>query len=56
MTNAEPADSEALLDALRKAMPTAALVRIPKHPVRRDLILAAISTTFERRYRRTCSG
>lgn len=50
MTDAQPADCETLLDALRKAMPTAALLRIPKHPERRDLILAAISTTLERRY------
>ncbi|MEM1435221.1 MAG: DUF2087 domain-containing protein [Pseudomonadota bacterium] len=50
MTSATPADTEALLAALRKAMPTATLDRIPKHPERRDLILATISTGLERRY------
>ena len=48
MTSA--AGTDALAAALRKAMPAGTLARIPKHPDRRDLILAAISTSVERRY------
>ena len=41
---------EELSNALRKSLPDAQLHRIPKHPGRRDLLLAAISTALHRRY------
>jgi hypothetical protein len=46
----EPAPPEVVLEALRKALPESKLHRIPRHPERRDILLAIFCLRMRRRY------
>ena len=45
-----PASRETAADAMQRALHEERLHRIPKHPERRDIVLALISSFLERRY------
>lgn len=45
-----PASVDAVLAVLDKALSEAALRRIPKHPIQRDVVLALLCRSLERRY------
>ena len=45
-----PADEELVVQALCKALPDAKLSRMPRHPLRRDILLAIICLDLKRRY------
>jgi hypothetical protein len=44
------ASPETVAETLRKAMPEAKLSRIPRHPERRDIVLAILCLEMRRRY------
>ena len=44
------ASAEAVASVLRKALPEAKLNRIPRHPERRDIVLAILCLGMQRRY------
>ncbi len=48
MTNR--ASREAVAVALKKALPEARLMRIPRHPERREIVLAILCLRMRRRY------
>jgi hypothetical protein len=45
-----PASPEVVLESLRKVLPEAKLRRIPRHPQRRDILLAIFCMRMRRRY------
>lgn len=44
------ASSEEVADSLKRAMPEGRLKRLPRHPRRRDIVLAVLSMPLRRRY------
>ena len=45
-----PTDQVGILDALKKVLASGAMLRIPKHPTHRQIVMALISLHLERRY------